>query len=1263
MVAYFLVAKLGLHLATLNGSVSPVWPATGFSFAVVYLFGNRFLLAIWLGAFCANAATDVPLAAAFAISIGNMLEAWVGVVLIRGICSLHDRLEYQTETIAFGVASICASLVSASIGVLALYLSGSLKNEMVSAVWVTWWVGDTLGGLVVAPFLIRLRVFKINKDTVWNILSVFALGLMLLYFVLIVPVGGSFVFLIFPLVLYAAYRLGSNWALFVSVLICVAFVTATVNGLGPFFLGSLNERLVHLQLFLGSVILTGLALSGFKSEDLTKASMAVLILCWILGGSVFYSFEQSERRATEAHFKNLVEEVQTSIESTMSAYEDALQAGVGLFAASKDVDRFEWQAYTESLGLIGRHPGMHGLGVILPVEARERRRYESDIRKQGLSEFSLKAVPGFETELHRTDRPHYVVTFIEPFLTNYTASGLDIGTEPSRRFAAEIARDTGATSLTSKLTLVQANENIPGFLIYKPIYKKRSKLESVEDRRAAHLGWIYGPVIYHNFFSEVFSKTNSEVEVRVFEGDSGAESGAVFSNFSDNTRSYKIVTKARLGQRDFLLQWRKSPSFVSSHDTIVSWVGFCGAVTAILLANVMIGLQTVGRRSRNLAKDLTKELKASREKFKAGERRLQYALDGSNDGIWDWNINKGEMYVSGKIAENHGWPQLFYAKSVEDLRIYAHPDDLEQIGRSVQRTLSGEQLIHEVETRYRTVKGEWCWVLTRGKVSERDHQGRPIRMTGVHIDIDALKKTQSLLQNTQYQLRNIANSVPSLVSLWNTDLVCQFANDAFAQWFGLTSEKLTGVDMKSVLSIERFKMNQGLFDRVIKGESIQIEYEVQREHDGEMRHVIANYLPNRSKGLIEGFFLFVQDITDLKRAELSAIEERKTAEDATRVKSQFLANMSHEIRTPMNGIIGMTNLLLNSIKDPEARERLSIIQNCGESLLNLVNEILDYSKLEVDKVELEKLPFSPKEAVKEIVELFAPRASDKGLFLTYQDSESVPRWILGDANRFKQILSNLVANAIKFTESGGIKISSAFRPSENNYGRLEFAIEDTGIGLSEESISKLFHPFSQADISTTRRFGGTGLGLAICKGLCEKMDGSIRIKSKLGLGSAFIFDIKVEECSPQEQLPKNTAQILMDPEMEKKHPLRILVAEDNQVNQLVVRGILEKLGYRPDIVSSGREAVERVKAQAYDIVIMDCHMPEMDGFVATQKIIDHFKMKSRPRIIALTASTMKEDVERCFDSGMDDFLAKPISIAALIRVLYECRSSLNMRAS
>lgn len=363
------------------------------------------------------------------------------------------------------------------------------------------------------------------------------------------------------------------------------------------------------------------------------------------------------------------------------------------------------------------------------------------------------------------------------------------------------------------------------------------------------------------------------------------------------------------------------------------------------------------------------------------------------------------------------------------------------------------------------------------------------------------------------------------------------------------------------------------------------------------------------------------------------------ANKATQAKSEFLATMSHEIRTPLNGVLGMSELLRTTSITSEQSQYLHTLTNCGQTLLSLISDILDLSKIEAGKLELENIPFNPKALIDDLIAIFSTQISGKGLSLTLAISTDLPQHLLGDPTRLRQIFFNLISNAIKFTHEGGITIGLHKNPCESD-AWLAF-VQDTGIGISLEHRERLFKPFSQVDSTITRKYGGSGLGLIISKHLAEAMQGSLWLDDSTVRGSRFSFSFKA---TTPKSISVNHPQ--EETSIEKLHELRVLLVEDNRVNQMVVRKLMEKIGIAVVLAENGLEAIEQIENHYFDLVLMDMQMPVMDGITATSVIRSRNDLK-QPIIVALTANAFSEDREKCEKAGMNGFLTKPINLKAL----------------
>jgi PAS domain S-box-containing protein len=525
------------------------------------------------------------------------------------------------------------------------------------------------------------------------------------------------------------------------------------------------------------------------------------------------------------------------------------------------------------------------------------------------------------------------------------------------------------------------------------------------------------------------------------------------------------------------------------------------------------------------------------------------------------------------------------------------------------------------------------------------------------IKAEVLAARAGEVQRYADQLKLLSDAAP--IGVFHTDAENRFVytNPRWTEITGISFAEAVGRDWATIIGSG---VRAGLVTELADGagDSSQLSHRFEIRTPGSPSRIVmitSERIPETEAGMV-GFVGILADVTSEAGAEAAMSDARDKATEASQLKSDFLANMSHEIRTPMNGVIGMTDLLLETDLDDRQRDYAETVRTSGEALLTIIDHILDFSRVEAGKLEIEDIEFSPGSIVEGVVDLLEGPAQIKGLKLSASIDDSLPAFVSGDPGRVRQVLINLIGNAIKFTQVGEISIRALETEHIDDESVIRFEVSDSGVGIAPDKIAVIFHPFVQADTSTSRKYGGTGLGLAISGQLVSLMGGDCGVSSRLGEGSDFWFTIRVHVQTEPSQFDRPSPNEA-EPTSTRPRSVRqgasghILVAEDNPVNQLVASAMLESLGYSVDLVADGAEVVKVANSKRYDAILMDCQMPVLDGYEASTEIRRMHGDSHRTPIIAVTASAMASDKKRCLAAGMDDYLTKPLTLRALATML------------
>jgi len=642
---------------------------------------------------------------------------------------------------------------------------------------------------------------------------------------------------------------------------------------------------------------------------------------------------------------------------------------------------------------------------------------------------------------------------------------------------------------------------------------------------------------------------------------------------------------------------------------------------------------------RGIDRDVTLSKKAA-EELKASSEKLQNILDTTSEWIWEIDLYGRHTYSNHAVFELLGYhPEEFIG---EDAFPLLHEEDLQEVKEKLPRLIAENRGWDEWVLRWRHKNGSYRFLESNGRPIF-DAANEIVGYSGANHDITERRQAEMMLKESEERFRTITEMLPAVVFELDLKGNVRFANRRAFELFGFSADDLLqGLNALEFVVPEERDLAQERLRQRLAGEVVgKVEYTAMCK-DGSTFPVILNAIPMMKGTDPVGFLGVMTDITERKKNEVALIEAKQLAEHANRAKSEFLANMSHEIRTPMIGIIGYSELLASTELTDEQKQYLATICISGNNLMSLIDDILDLSKIEAGKFDITLKVFSLRKCITELVTMQQTQLSSKGLSCKIVIPDDLPDVLMGDPLRIKQILLNLLGNAIKFTEKGEITIAAAVAQRSGGKVLLDIAVEDTGIGIPAEALARIFEPFSQADGSTSRRFGGSGLGLNICQRLTDLMGGSLRVKSREGIGSHFSLRLPLAIpalSKTAEHPPAHSLHVWQGPD------LKILLVEDNLTSIHYTTSVLEMMGCSVVVAKDGKAGLEHLHTTPVDLVLMDIQMPEMGGDDAL-RILREREQKdgSHLPVIALTAYALKGDKEKYLQMGFDGYLSKPVLI-------------------
>lgn len=1008
----------------------------------------------------------------------------------------------------------------------------------------------------------------------------------------------------------------------------------------------------------------GVCGSPFKARRVvTAAACAVLLAGVMISLQESWRLETASTASNRAHFDRLSERITTETKRRLRTLVLGLTGTRGLYQASKSVTREEFRSYVRDIDLQEEYAGTLGFGFIQRVPREELDAFIAAERADGAPDFSIRST-GDGPEM-------YVRKFIEPLAANREALGMDIAAEPVRREAADRAMLTGEPTLSAKIALAQGTSTSAGFLYILPVYRNGANPTTPEERRRDLIGWVEMPLQIDRTMAGVAGAALKMLDVEIYDGPETTRSALIYdedgvphavpdapAREKETARMFEERVTLSVGGRQWTLWLGSTPAFDAGHDrTAAVLAASGGSLISALLALLVYGLGTSRARALTLARAMTVDLTAAKNAAENALRETE-ALHSTLDrhaivSVADARgriitVNDTFCRISGYTREE------LLGQDHRVLNSCHHP---KQFWVQMWRTIASGNSWHG-EVCNRAKDGSLYWVDSI-IAPFKGADGRIEKYVSIRTDISERKRTEESLLHQGQVLEEMGRTAgiggweldgPTGKTVWTKEIYRIFELpetfdpilDSVLPYFPEESRKIVAAHVQRTIDTgDPFDYTVPFV--TLSGKNLWVRGigRAERRANGTMR--------------LYGAF---QDVTEvhLKNAELVAA--RDAAQAANRAKSEFLANMSHEIRTPLTAILGYADILREDgdiASAPESRLRtLDTIRSAGEHLMAVINNILDLSKIEADRMVMQPVETSLVDLLTEVESFMRHKATEKNLTLTVSVETSIPERIICEPTRLRQIIINLAANAVKFTEAGSVAIGVRAEATDNG-PRLLIDVEDTGPGMTPEQAGVIFNPFVQADSGMARRFGGTGLGLTISRRMASLMGGDVKLlRTAPGKGSCFRLVL------PLLTAPESPIVESMDTFKATPPPMaavgavtlkgRILLAEDGPDNRRLIAFHLKKAGAEVEVADNGRTALEKIEmaeaaGKTFDLLVSDMQMPEMDGYTLARTLRER---GSTLAIIALTAHAMAEDKDKCTAAGCDDYATKPIDKARLL---------------